>query len=166
MTRLRAVVGSVAFLLVAPGVVAGVVPYWLTGWDSTASSPLLIAAGGALIAAGAAGLLGAFAAFALDGLGTPAPAAPTEVLVIGGAYRYVRNPMYLAVGATIVGQSLLLGEPVLLAYLGVFATAVASFVHLYEEPTLAARYGSQYADYCARVPRWLPLSTTRRQRGA
>jgi protein-S-isoprenylcysteine O-methyltransferase Ste14 len=156
MVRLRAAFGSLVFLLLAPGVVAGLVPYWLTGWDSTGSSVVLDVAGGALIVAGSTLLLHAFARFALEGVGTPAPVAPTEVLVIGGAYRYVRNPMYLAVGAVILGQALLLGQPVLLAYLATFAAAVAAFVHLYEEPTLAARYGDQYVDYRERVPRWLP----------
>jgi protein-S-isoprenylcysteine O-methyltransferase Ste14 len=156
MVRLRAAFGSLVFLLLAPGVVAGVVPYSLTGWDSIGSSVTLDIVGGTLIVVGAALLLHAFARFALEGIGTPAPVAPTEVLVIGGAYRYVRNPMYLAVGAVILGQALLLGQPVLLAYLAAFGAAVAAFVHLYEEPTLQARYGEQYADYCERVPRWLP----------
>ena len=39
--------------------------------------------------------------------------APTERLVIGGTYRYVRNPMYIAVVAAIIGQALLLARPVL-----------------------------------------------------
>ena len=42
----------------------------------------------------------------VEGPGTPAPVAPTERLVVGAVYRYVRNPMYLTVGATIVGQAL------------------------------------------------------------
>ena len=75
-------------------------------------------------------LLEAFARFVVEGLGTPAPVAPTERLVLGGLYRYVRNPMYLAVGATIVGQALLLGQPILLLYAAAFALAVAAFVRL------------------------------------
>jgi protein-S-isoprenylcysteine O-methyltransferase Ste14 len=101
-------------------------------------------------------LLEAFARFVLDGIGTPAPVAPTERLVIGGAYRYVRNPMYLAVGSVILGQALLLGRPALVAYLACFAVAVVAFVRLYEEPTLEARYGDDYVTYCERVPRWWP----------
>ena len=101
-------------------------------------------------------LLEAFARFVLDGIGTPAPVAPTERLVIGGAYRYVRNPMYLAVGSVILGQALLLGRPALVAYLACFAVAVVAFVRLYEEPTLEARYGDDYVTYRERVPRWWP----------
>jgi protein-S-isoprenylcysteine O-methyltransferase Ste14 len=156
MTRLRAAVGSIVFLAVAPGVVAGLIPYWLTGWDSSDPPTVFVIAGAAIAAAGALVLLHAFARFVIEGIGTPAPVAPTERLVIGGAYRFVRNPMYLAVGSVILGQALLLGRAGLLAYLVVFALAVEAFVRLYEEPTLAARYGDEYVAYCENVPRWWP----------
>jgi protein-S-isoprenylcysteine O-methyltransferase Ste14 len=156
MTRLRAAIGSIVFLVVAPGVVAGLIPYWLTHWRSSDPPLVLAIAGVALAAAGALVLLQAFARFVMEGIGTPAPVAPTERLVVGGAYRYVRNPMYLAVGSVILGQTLLLGRAVLFGYLAIFAVAVASFVRLYEEPTLKARYGREYDQYCEQVPRWLP----------
>jgi protein-S-isoprenylcysteine O-methyltransferase Ste14 len=154
--RLEAAVGSAAFLLVAPGVVAGVVPWLLTGWESSDPPLIGVAAGAVLIAGGVAVLLHAFARFVLEGRGTPAPVAPTERLVVGGLYRYVRNPMYVAVGATIVGQALVLGRPVLLAYAGLFWAVIAAFVHGYEEPTLSARYGEEYAAYRRAVPAWWP----------
>ena len=125
--RTRAALGSFVFLLVAPGV-----------------------------AAGAAALLHAFARFVIEGLGTPAPVAPPERLVVGGLYRYVRNPMYVAVTATILGQALLLGRPVLLLYALAFMAVVAAFVHFYEEPVLSARYGEQYDEYRRAVPAWRP----------
>jgi protein-S-isoprenylcysteine O-methyltransferase Ste14 len=154
--RARAAIGTTVFLVLAPGVVAGVIPWWLTGWDSDDVWAPLRVLGAALIVAGAAVLLHAFARFVVEGLGTPAPVAPTERLVIGGLYRYVRNPMYLAVGATIVGQSLLLGQLGLLAYAAAFGAAVLAFVRLYEEPTLARRYGEQYEAYRRAVPGWWP----------
>jgi protein-S-isoprenylcysteine O-methyltransferase Ste14 len=76
--------------------------------------------------------------------------------VVGGLYRHVRNPMYLAVGATIVGQALVLGRPLLLAYAAAFGLVVATFVWSYEEPTLSARYGEEYAAYRRAVPAWWP----------
>jgi len=156
MSRLRAALGSLAFLVVAPGVVAGIVPWALVGWQThTAWRPLQVA-GGVLIGAGIGVVLHAFTRFVLEGVGTPAPVAPTERLVVGGLYRFVRNPMYLAVGATIVGQALVLGRPALLAYALAFGGVVATFVRFYEEPTLAARYGRQYADYRRAVPAWWP----------
>jgi protein-S-isoprenylcysteine O-methyltransferase Ste14 len=161
MTKARAAAGSFIFLLLAPGVLAGLVPWLLTGWDSN-DWPLLVRGIGALlIAAGVGVLLHAFGRFVLEGLGTPAPIAPTERLVVGGLYRHVRNPMYVAVAATIIGQALLFGQPVLLAYAGLFIAVVAAFVHLYEEPTLMSRYGDEYAAYRRAVPAWLPrLHTT------
>jgi protein-S-isoprenylcysteine O-methyltransferase Ste14 len=112
--------------------------------------------GALLLVAGAAVLLSAFVRFVVEGLGTPAPVAPTEHLVVGGLYRYVRNPMYLAVAATIVGQALLLGQLVLLLYAAVFLAVVAAFVRWYEEPTLSRQFGSEYDEYRRRVPGWLP----------
>ena len=64
--------------------------------------------------------------------------------------------MYVAVGVTIVGQALLLGRPLLLAYAAAFWLAVATFVRSYEEPTLSARYGNEYAAYQRAVPAWWP----------
>jgi protein-S-isoprenylcysteine O-methyltransferase Ste14 len=156
VSRARAAAGSVVFLLIAPGVAAGLVPWLLTGWDSTDPPLALKLLGALLTAAGAAVLLHAFARFVVEGLGTPAPVAPPEHLVVRGAYRYVRNPMYLAVAATIVGQAALLGRPALLLYALAFMFAVASFVRLYEEPTLRKRFGAEYDEYRRAVPGWLP----------
>ena len=113
-----AAAGSVLFFAIAPGVVAGVVPWWLTGWQARGPlahwAPVRIA-GLIMLIAGALVLVQAFARFVTEGRGTPAPAAPAERLVIGGLYRYVRNPMYLAVVAAITGQAFALGQPVLLS---------------------------------------------------
>jgi protein-S-isoprenylcysteine O-methyltransferase Ste14 len=92
----------------------------------------------------------------IDGLGTPAPIAPTERLVVSGLYRYVRNPMHLAVPAVIAGQELLLCRFVLLAYGATVAATVAAFVHWYEEPTHTPRHGTVYEKYRQTVPAWLP----------
>jgi len=156
--RTKAAIGTVAFLLAAPGAAIGLVPWWLTdGWETGDLRWLpLQVLGAIMIVAGAGALLHAFARFAVEGIGTPAPVAPTERLVVGGLYRHVRNPMYLAVGAAIAGQGLLLGRAVLFGWLAVFALLVVSFVRLYEEPTLARRYGAQYDAYRRAVPAWLP----------
>ena len=98
----------------------------------------------------------AFVRFVVEGFGTPAPVAAPERLVVGGVYRYVRNPMYVAVLAAIVGQSLLLGRLGLLLYAGVVWVAVAAFVRFYEEPTLTRRFGADYEAYRRAVPAWWP----------
>lgn len=156
VSRLGAALGSALFLVAAPGVTAGLVPWLLTDWRSSEPPVPLVAIGGVLVVAGAGVLLHAFARFVVEGRGTPAPVAPTEQLVVGGLYRHVRNPMYVAVGATIVGQALLLGRPLLLAYAALFWLVVATFVTLYEEPALSARYGDEYAAYRRGVPAWWP----------
>jgi protein-S-isoprenylcysteine O-methyltransferase Ste14 len=133
-----AAAGSALFFAVAPGVVAGLVPWLLTGWEVEAEwwLPLRVL-GALLVVAGAAVLIHAFARFVVEGLGTPAPLAPTEQLVVGGLYRYVRNVMYIAVTTTIVGQALLLGSRALLVYAALIWALMATFVKVYEEPTLA-----------------------------
>ena len=162
VAKAKAAAGSLLFLVLAPGVVAGLIPWLLTGWDAGGPLPDWAPvrwAGAMLIVAGVAVLLSAFGRFVVEGVGTPAPVAPTERLVVGGLYRYVRNPMYLAVGATIVGQALLLGRPVLLLEAVLFAAAVVVFVRLYEEPTLRRRYGREYEAYRRAVPGWWPRRT-------
>jgi protein-S-isoprenylcysteine O-methyltransferase Ste14 len=155
--RLKAAIGSILFLAVAPGVMAGLIPYWLTGWEPAGSVPTLqIIAGAALVMAGTAVLLHAFARFVLEGVGTPAPVAPTQHLVVGGLYRYVRNPMYIAVATTIAGQALILGRPALLLYAVLFGAIVYSFVRFYEEPTLRRSFGTDYDAYRQAVPGWRP----------
>jgi protein-S-isoprenylcysteine O-methyltransferase Ste14 len=157
LRTVKAVAGTSAFLVVAPGVVTGLVPWLITGWQAGSTHPAWLATiGGVITAAGCGVLLHAFARFALEGQGTPAPPAPPERLVIGGMYRYVRNPMYLALQLILIGQVLLLDRPVLLLYaVGVAAMTVA-FVRWYEEPALTRRYGEQYEQYRRQVPRWLP----------
>jgi protein-S-isoprenylcysteine O-methyltransferase Ste14 len=147
-----AAAGSAAFFVVAPGVVAGLIPFWLTGWDPEPVWLPVRIAGIALIAAGVPVLVHAFARFVVEGLGTPAPAAPPERLVVGGLYRYVRNPMYVALVAVIVGQALALGRFGLLLYAAVVWAAVATFVRVWEEPALARRFGPAYEEYRQAVP--------------
>jgi protein-S-isoprenylcysteine O-methyltransferase Ste14 len=165
--RPSAAAGSALFFAVAPGTVAGLIPLALTGWQAQAEWwPPLRALGALLVVAGAAVLVHAFARFVIEGLGTPAPLAPTEHLVVGGLYRYVRNVMYIAVTSAIVGQALLLGSRGLLVYAAVAWAGMAAFVKLYEEPTLADRYGAQYEEYRRAVPAWWPRFSGGRSPGS
>ena len=159
MKRISAVAGTGVFLLLAPGTVAGLVPWWVTRWRM--QPPLLgfsgfRVIGAVMIAAGVAVVLDSFARFALQGLGTPAPILPTRHLVVSGLYRYVRNPMYVGVLAIILGQGLLFGDGRLFAYgvllwLGVHISVVG-----YEEPTLRGSFGTDYEAFRRNVPRWIP----------
>jgi len=157
--RLRAVLGSVLFLILAPGTVAGLVPWWISKWKVQPVSPafLIIQLLGLLIlAVSILILIEAFARFALQGIGTPAPVLPTRHLVVSGFYRYVRNPMYVAVVGAILGQSMILGNLMLLLYAGLGWLVSHLFVVIYEEPTLRRTFGDEYDAFCANVPRWIP----------
>lgn len=162
MSRASAILGTMVFFFVAPGIVAGVVPWGLSGWQVHARLPgdwIVVAVGAVLIVSGLAALIASFARFALQGRGTPAPIAPTDELVTGGLYRHVRNPMYVAVLAIVLGQALAFASLAVLIYgIIVFAT-VHAFVALYEEPTLRDTYGASYDVYVAAVPRWIPRLT-------
>lgn len=160
MRRPTAALGSAVFFLLAPGVVVGLIPWWLTeGWQLREPLPHWMpmrVLGGVLLAAGVIALVGAFVRFVVEGLGTPAPVAAPERLVVGGVYRYVRNPMYVAILAAIVGQALILGRFGLLLYATVLWLITAAFVRFYEEPTLTRRFGADYEAYRRAVPAWWP----------
>jgi protein-S-isoprenylcysteine O-methyltransferase Ste14 len=158
-SRTTAALGSLAFLLLAPGVVAGLMPWLITHWGPLPpgdGAGALRWAGLIPVVAGLAVVLEAFARFAWDGLGTPAPIAPTRTLVVSGLYRFVRNPMYVAVSALIFGQAVLFASWGVALYGVVIGAAFDTFVRLYEEPTLRQAYGAEYVAYCAATPRWLP----------
>jgi len=112
--------------------------------------------GALLICAGLPLLLDSFARFALQGLGTPAPVAPPKHLVVSGLYRYVRNPMYVAVSSLIFGQGLLFGSVQVLKYGVAVFVGFHLFVLLYEEPVLRDKFGPEYDSYCRNVRRWWP----------
>jgi protein-S-isoprenylcysteine O-methyltransferase Ste14 len=157
----RAWIGTIVFLFLAPGVVAGLIPWLISGWrlyDWRGAAWVVVPIAWSVIVVGVAFLLFAFALFALH-RGTPAPVAPTETLVVTGVYRFVRNPMYLAVLAIIVGQALLFGSWGLVVYAGTVLAMVVAFVKGYEEPTLISTYGEQYLDYRRNVPGWWPRFT-------
>jgi protein-S-isoprenylcysteine O-methyltransferase Ste14 len=154
---MRSLFGSIVFFVVAPGTVVVLIPWLLTGWAADRGMPVpLTVVGWVLLAAGAAVLLHAFGQFVLEGLGTPFPAAPPRHLVVGGLYRYVRNPMYVAIVAAVLGEALVLGSLELLGYAALVWAVTASFVRFREEPVLARRFGAEYAAYRRAVRAWWP----------
>jgi protein-S-isoprenylcysteine O-methyltransferase Ste14 len=156
--RLRAWLGTIAFLGLAPGVVAGLIPWLITGWRMPWPAPWVwpvAIVAGLLILSGIVVLLDAFVRFARAD-GTPAPPAPTAHLVVVGPYRYVRNPMYLGVLAIILGQALLFASWATVVYAAITFAAVLLFVRTYEEPTLEETYGDEYREYRRNVRGWIP----------
>lgn len=155
---MRAWVGTVLFLGLAPGVVAGLIPWLITQWRVpwTGGALVVVSIVSALaIVAGIVVLLDAFVRFARAD-GTPAPPAPTAHLVVVGPYRHVRNPMYLAVLAIILGQALWTASWAALVYAGIVFGAVLLFVVTYEQPTLERTHGDEYREYRRNVRGWIP----------
>ncbi len=158
-SRVTAGVRSAIFLLLAPGTVGVLAPMWISGWRVHASFPgsaAIRVTGVVLIVIGAAILLECFARFVIEGLGTPAPVYPTRHLVMRGWYRFVRNPMYLAVLAAIFGQALLFADGWLVLYGFGCWLVTHCFVIGYEEPTLLRSFPEEYQRYRQHVPRWIP----------
>jgi protein-S-isoprenylcysteine O-methyltransferase Ste14 len=168
MRRISVILGSALFLVAAPGIVAGYVPWRICQWHFGApllGTSWLRLVGVFLIAAGLPVLLDSFGRFALQGLGTPAPIFPTRRLVVSGLFRYVRNPMYIAVVRLILGQGLLFGNLRVLEYGLAVWIGFYLFVLIYEEPVLRKSYGKVYEEFCANVPPWIPRVRPWRKKG-
>lgn len=151
-------VASVVHLIVAPGVVVGLLPWLITGWQAGSRAEYLwpLRAAGLVVTLIAAMVIVAeFVRFARAG-GSPAPVVPTSQLVVAGLYRHVRNPMYVAVVTGILGQAMWFMSLALVGYAVVMAAGMTAFVRWYEEPALSRQHGSSYDRYRAGVPAWIP----------
>ncbi len=159
MRKSFALAGSALFFVLAPGTVAGFLPWLIGHWQFQQDWPGSLFGAIILIALGLVPLVESFMRFAVKGLGTPAPVAPTRHLVVSGFYRFVRNPMYVGVVAAILGQAWLFGDLRLVAYDIIAWLTMHLFVVFYEEPKLQNTFGADYARFRANVPRWLPRLT-------
>ena len=162
MPKTIAVLGSALFFAVAPSSVAGLVPWWITHWEFRPpffDLEATRAVGILLIVAGLPGLVDSFARFALQGLGTPAPIAPTQNLVVTGLsiatcailFTLPLSPSFWAKRPCSATSAFFCTVLVWLAF--------HAFVVGYEEPALVHRFGTEYEDFRANVPRWIPRLT-------
>ncbi|MEJ3749391.1 isoprenylcysteine carboxylmethyltransferase family protein [Actinomycetes bacterium KLBMP 9797] len=154
MRTSRAALTSAAFFVAAPGTVAGLIPWLISRWEFPGWGVGQVI-GVVLVCVGVVPVVHAFAQFVRAG-GTPIPTAPTRRLVVSGANRYIRNPMYAGLLLAIAGQALLFGQPSLLLYGAIVWAITATFVRWYEEPTLTRRFGAEYTAYRRAVPAWWP----------
>ena len=108
MRRPTASLGSAVFFLLAPGVVVGLIPWWLTeGWHVREPLPywmLMRVLGAILLVAGLIALVRAFVRFVVEGFGTPAPLAAPERLVVGGVYRDRHSSAYGRRGRSVLRE--------------------------------------------------------------
>jgi protein-S-isoprenylcysteine O-methyltransferase Ste14 len=150
---------SVFFTILQPGTVAVLIPYWLiSSQDAGGASryPMLRFVGLPLIIVGAAGLLWCIWDFFASGRGTISPIDPPKHLVVRGLYRYVRNPMYVAVVTMLLGEAIFFMSKSVLIQAAIFFVLANLFVMLYEEPTLRRKFGEAYDEYKRAAGRWIP----------
>jgi protein-S-isoprenylcysteine O-methyltransferase Ste14 len=150
------VLNTILFTIVVPGTVAGYIPFRIIGGFSRPGSEPLTWIGVLVLAVGAAIYFRCAWEFAVRGLGTPAPIAPTKYLVTTALHQYVRNPMYIGVALIILGEAALFRSPHLVIYAALMLFTAHTFVVLYEEPTLHRQFGESYDEYRRKVPRWIP----------
>ncbi|WP_119080932.1 methyltransferase family protein [Chitinophaga alhagiae] len=146
---------NLVFTILQPGVVAGLIPYLIMRGRAIPVAPWLHYTGIAVFAAGVIIVLACIVQFALQGAGTLSPADPTQKLVVAGLYRYSRNPMYIGVMLTLLGEALAWGNVYLWLYAAVIFLCFYLFVRYREEPRLHRDFGKEYDDYRKRVRRWL-----------
>ena len=164
MTRaLGPILKTILFTILVPGSVLVLIPSWILGALPRPESGPLTWLGLLLIVLGAAIYFRCAWEFAVRGLGTPAPIAPTKFLVTTALHRYVRNPMYIGVLGVLLGEAASFRALVLLKYAAFFFAAVYLFVIFYEEPTLRRQFGESYEEYRRSVPRWIPKHRERQK---
>jgi len=158
-------INTAIFTVVVPGTVALLIPRWIVGGFPNLSGGILTWIGVVCFLCGSAIYFRCAWEFAVRGLGTPAPIAPTKYLVTTALHRHIRNPMYVGVALAILGEAALFRSLHLVEYAAVMLLIAHVFVVLYEEPTLHRQFGESYDNYLRSVPRWIPRFRTSSDRG-
>ena len=99
--------------------------------------------------------LAARCALLLAGRGRPRR-GPRPAFVLAGPYLRARNPLYAGCVIALAGAALAAGSWALAGAALLAGAGAHLWVVRVEEPELAARFGTAYAEYCRRVPRWVP----------
>jgi protein-S-isoprenylcysteine O-methyltransferase Ste14 len=157
------VVRAGLFIVLMPGSIAGWLPWYISGWERPRIDGALGLVGVFFAVLGWLVLLWCARDFAVRGRGTPNPADPPRALVVDGLYRFVRNPMYVAIVTSLLGQAAMYRSSSVLWYAAIVAAGFHLRVVLYEEPKLTELFADSYADYRRRVPRWIPRVALRDQ---
>lgn len=147
------------FTVVQPGIVAGLIPLWITGasintifdevWQLHQYMGAMVFLVGLVI------MLWCIISFAVKGRGTLSPLDPTKQLVVSGLYRYSRNPMYVGVMLILIGEAIYFQSVELWVYSLLVFIAFNIFARVVEEPRLRNDFGAEYDLYCQKVRRWI-----------
>lgn len=146
------------FTILQPGLVAGVIPYYILGnvVKQVTNQPMddfqYVAA--IIFIIGFSVMLHCILRFALEGKGTLSPVDPTKRLVTHGLYRFSRNPMYVGVMLMLIGEAMFFRSGLWMYTLIIFI-AFNLFILLHEEPRLRNVFGEEYKQYCKKVRRWV-----------
>jgi protein-S-isoprenylcysteine O-methyltransferase Ste14 len=147
------------FTLIHPGLVIGLIPYWILGNKAVKSFPKPLYPyqylGILLFIIGLIVLFDCIIRFLVEGRGTLSPIDPTKRLVITGLYKYSRNPMYLGVMMILIGEAIFFQSGNLWIYLVLIFIIFNLFIMLVEEPRLRRDFGEDYYQYCRKVRRWI-----------
>ncbi|MDT7831087.1 isoprenylcysteine carboxylmethyltransferase family protein [Flavobacteriaceae bacterium S356] len=150
---------NLLFTILQPGLVAGLIPWWITSFDITSIFDKAWSwhhyIGVLIFLIGFTIMLWCIISFAVKGRGTLSPVDPTKKLVVSGLYYFSRNPMYVGVVLMLIGEALFLQSADLWVYsLFIFIT-FNIFILLVEEPRLRKDFGEEYHLYCQKVRRWI-----------
>jgi protein-S-isoprenylcysteine O-methyltransferase Ste14 len=157
-SKLQLIASALFVSSLAAGFASPLLAHTLPGhslWQPWGMPPLAIALGGVFYVAGVSVALAAQLTLGRSWrIGVDANER-TE-LVMRGAFRVVRNPVFSALLLTSVGLALLCSTP--LAWLACSAQLVALELQVrgVEEPYLARVHGEAYRAYLARVGRFVP----------
>jgi protein-S-isoprenylcysteine O-methyltransferase Ste14 len=86
---------------------------------------------------------------------SPVPVRPTTALVLDGAYRYTRNPMYLGMLLACAGIALAADALWPLLVLPFVVSIINKHVIVREEKYLSRKFGGEYEVYKRRTRRWI-----------
>src|SRR5678815_1976293 len=152
---------SLLWTVLMPGMVAGYIPWRYLGLNAVTFVPgnarQLLGLVSAIL--GVALLAECIWEFARRGRGTLSPVDPPVHLVVEGLYKYVRNPMYVAVTLIVLGEAVIAASWTVFFYWVCFFIAANVFVVGYEEPWLRRQFGESYEQYTRHVRRWVPRLT-------
>lgn len=150
---------NLLFTILQPGLVAGLIPFWITSfrinnifdkvWELHHYLGTVVFLIGFVI------MLWCIISFAVKGRGTLSPADPTKRLVVTGLYNFSRNPMYVGVILILIGEAIFVQSIELWIYLLLVFIAFNIFTILVEEPRLRKDFGEEYKLYCRKVRRWI-----------